>query len=40
MMSVTKKGMEQEVVDGGKRLELEVRRPKGRDSGERRERRK
>lgn len=39
MMSVTKKGMEQEVVDNGERLELEVQRPKGRDSGERRERR-
>lgn len=40
MMSVTKKRMEQQVVDRGKRLELEVRRPEGRDSRESRERRR
>lgn len=40
MMSVTEKGMEQQVVDGGKRLESEVRRPEGRDSRETRERRR
>lgn len=39
MMSVTTKGMEQEVVDGREWLELEVRRTKGRDSREKRERR-
>ena len=40
MRSVTEKGMEQQVVDGGKRLESEVRRPEGRDSRETRERRR
>ena len=39
MMSVTTKAMEQEVVDDREWLELEVRRTKGRDSREKRERR-